>query len=272
MVYAHTKNLSGKSEMPALGLGTWQLTGDECVKSVKNAIQLGYRHIDTAEKYHNEARIGEAIKGFQREKLFITSKVSAENLRHDDIIKSCGGSLERLGTDYLDLFLIHWPSRSIPIEESLEAFKELQDSEKIRSAGVSNFFIHHLEHALPAAADIGLSLSVNQVEFHPLLFDKKLLNYCKKKGIILTAYSPLAREKALEDPLIKEIAEKYGKTPAQVVLNWELGKDVIVIPKAASPAHQEENMKIFDFKLDDKDDRRIDAIGEFERLVSLDTP
>ncbi len=259
-------------ELPALGLGTWQLTGKECVESVRKALELGYRHIDTAEKYNNEDEIGETIKDFPRGELFITSKVSAENLQHDRLIESFNGSLSRLKTGYLDLYLVHWPSRDIPIEETFGAFKQLMDSGKIRSTGVSNFFMHHLDHAIPAAQKLELKISVNQVEFHPLLHDQKLLDYCRAGGITLTAYSPLARGKALNNGLIKEIAGKYGKTPAQISLRWEIQKGTSAIPKAARPEHLEENINIFDFELEDGDMRKIDSIPEFKRFVSTDTP
>ena len=266
------KEVAPGVEAPVLGLGTWQLTGKGCVESVRKALELGYRHLDTAEKYDNEAEIGEAIKSFPRDELFLTSKVSAENLRHDRLIKSLNGSLSRLQTDYLDLYLIHWPSRDIPVEETFGAFKQLQDSGKIRSSGVSNFFIHHLDNAIPAARKLELAISVNQVEFHPLLHDEKLLDYCRDNGIALTAYSPLARGKALDNGVIREIAGKYSRTPAQVALRWEIQKEALTIPKAASPAHQEENISIFDFKLEEEDVERIDSIPEFKRFVSLDTP
>ncbi len=259
-------------ELPVLGLGTWQLTGKECVESVRKALELGYRHIDTAEKYDNEDEIGEAIKNFPRGEVFITSKVSAENLRHDRLIESFNASLARLKTGYLDLYLVHWPSRNIPIEETFGAFKQLMDSGKIRSAGVSNFFTHHLDHAMPAAQKLELKISVNQVEFHPLLHDRKLLEYCRAAAITLTAYSPLARGKALENGLIKEIAGKYGKTPAQISLRWEIQKGTAAIPKAGRSEHLEANINIFDFKIEEDDLKRIDAIPEFKRFVSLDTP
>ncbi len=272
MDFIPEKKLSEKVMMPVLGLGTWQMEGAECAEGVRSAIELGYRHIDTAEKYLNEDQIGKAIKGFPRDELFITSKVSAEHLSYDSVLDACAGSLEKLGTDYLDLYLVHWPNESVPVEETISAFKELEESGKIRSSGVSNFFINHLEETMPAAEKLDLSISVNQVEFHPLLFDRELLSRCRDIGVVLTAYSPLARKKALNNPVIADIASKYSRTPAQITLRWELHKDVVVIPKAASPGHQKENINIFDFELDDEDIKRIDEIGDVERLVSLDLP
>ncbi len=265
------KQLASGGNMPALGLGTWQLKGKECVESVGKALQLGYRHIDTAEKYDNEAEIGKAIKGFPREKLFITSKVSAENLEPGRLFESLNSSLAKLQTDYLDLYLIHWPGNSTPVERTFEAFKQAQESGKIREAGISNFFIHHLDSALPAARKVGLAITVNQVEFHPLLNDAKLLEYCRENGLLVTAYSPLARGKALKNAVIREVAAKHGKTPAQISLKWAIQKGAAAIPKSASASHLEENINIFDFNLDEEDTGGIDAIKAFERLVSVDT-
>ncbi len=264
--------LSGGGGMPALGLGTWKLTGPECVKSTRSALELGYRHIDTARQYGNEAEIGKAIEGFPREQLFITSKVPPRDLERDKLLEACRDSLRKLGTDYLDLCLVHWPSSEIPVEETFRAFRELKDDGKIKAAGVSNFFPHHLDSALPAAREAGIEITVNQVEFHPLLYDEKILDYCSREQIVVTAYSPLARGEALENKIIREIAEKHRKTPAQVSLRWEIDKGTVPIPKAASHAHQEENIDIFDFRLESEDIARIDGIPEFKRIVSTDTP
>lgn len=272
MITVPKVKFSEDAGMPVLGLGTWQLTGRECVKSVRNALDLGYRHIDTAQMYGNETEIGEAIEGFPREELFITSKVPPDNLEHDKLLGSCAESLDKLGTDYLDLYLVHWPSSRIPIEETFPAFRELKDEGRIRAAGVSNFFPHHLDSAIPAAREAGLEISVNQVEFHPLLFDEEILEYCAGAGIVLTAYSPLSRGGAMDNAIIMQIAKKYNKTPAQVSLRWGIDKGTVVIPKAASPAHQEENINIFDFRLESADILRIDGIPEFKRIVSSDTP
>ena len=159
--------LKDGNEIPALGLGTWQLIGETCTRVVRKALELGYRHIDTAEIYGNQREIGTAIKGFPREELFITSKVWTNHLRYEDVLKACEQTLEELGTDYLDLYLIHWPSEEVPLRETLGAMKELKKKGKIRSIGVSNFEIKHLEEALKVAGDLVIN---NQIEFHPYLY------------------------------------------------------------------------------------------------------
>lgn len=259
-------------DIPKLGLGTWQLVGNKCVDVVSNALKLGYRHIDTAEIYGNESEIGKAIKKAEefrvvRREIFITSKVWRDNLHYEDVIKACNESLKRLRTTYLDLYLIHWPNKNIPIEETLNAFKELENQGKVKNFGVSNFTISHLNEALKKAKKIGIKLRVNQVEFHPYLYQKKLLEFCKKEGVIITAYSPLARGKALTDKVIKEIASKYNKTPPQVILRWLLNKGLIVIPKASSEKHLKENMDI-EWRLAKEDEELIDRLNKNERIIN----
>jgi diketogulonate reductase-like aldo/keto reductase len=250
--------LKDGNEIPVLGLGTWQLTGETCVKIVKKALELGYRHIDTAEIYGNQREIGEAIKGFPREELFITSKVWTNHLRYEDVIRACEQTLEDLKTDYVDLYLIHWPSEEVPVRETLEAMRELKRGGMIKSVGVSNFEVKHLKEALRVAKDLIVN---NQIEFHPYLYPKEVLEFCQREGIVVTAYSPLARKKVLEDPIIREIAKKRGRTPAQVCLRWALQKKVVVIPKAGSVEHLRENLQVFDWELSDEDVEKIDSLN-----------
>jgi 2,5-diketo-D-gluconate reductase B len=259
---------NGKS-IPALGLGTWQLKGAICINSVKGAIEIGYNHIDTAEIYGNEEEVGRAIKetGTLRKELFITSKKFPFQLTYNSVIKSCEKSLKKLSTDYLDLYLLHWPKRKKNMKY-LEAFKKLLDEGKIKSFGVSNFTIHHLKDILPITESLGLKISVNQVEFHPLLYQKELLEFCKEKNIVMTAYSPLARGMVYENDILREIGIKYNKTPGQISLRWLLQKNLVVIPKASSEKHLAENINVFDFKLKEEDIKKIDSISERKRLIN----
>ncbi len=255
--------LRSGNQIPQLGLGTWMLTGDQCVKSVKKAIELGYNHIDTAQVYGNHKEVGKAISGTDRSELFITSKIWRSDLRYDDVFKACDRALKELGTEYLDLYLIHWPDKDIAMSETLSAMEELQNNGKIISTGVSNFTVLHLQEALST----GMKISVNQVEFHPLLYQKELLDFCKRKGILLTAYCPLARGNLLKNKTLSSIGKIYGKTSAQVSLCWLVQKGIVVIPKASSEKHVLENMEIFDWELSEEDEKTIDNIDVFKRVV-----
>ena len=262
-----TKRLASKEEMPLLGLGTWQLKGKTCEQAVREALKLGYTHIDTAEFYGNEEEIGKAIAGEDRSRLFITSKVAPHHLSHKGVLKACDRSLRKLGTDYLDLYLIHWPRRKRHTTEVLSAFKKLHDEGKIRSFGVSNFTINHLKDIKRIMEELGVPISVNQVEYHPGLDQKELLRYCEEQGIALTAYSPIARGKATKSETLGLIGKEHGKSAAQVALRWLVQKGIVVIPKASSKEHVEQNMAIFDFKLKEEEMASIDAMGGDQRLI-----
>ena len=259
--------LNNKTEIPEIGLGTWKLKGYECIGAVRKALEIGYRHIDTAEIYTNEEEIGEAIKGFLRDKLFITSKVWPNQLNHDRVLKSCEMSLKKLRTDYIDLYLIHWPDKYLDIKDILKAFKFLYDQGKIKAFGVSNFTINHIKDTLKIADRLNLPITVNQVEFHPLLYQRELLDFCKKNNIVITAYSPIAKGRVIENGVIKEIARNYNKTTAQVSLRWLLDKGTVVIPKAKSEKHLAENLDV-DFKLSEEDNKKIDNININQRLTN----
>jgi 2,5-diketo-D-gluconate reductase B len=260
--------LKSSYSMPIIGLGTWQLRGRECVETVKTAFQLGYRHFDTAVSYGNEDEIGEALKGIDRESVFLTSKVRPLDLAYKDVIASCKQSLERLKTNYLDLLLIHWPNDEIPINDTLSAFKKLIDQKKIRSFGVSNYTIERLNAELPFVKDTGLDVSVNQVEYHPGLNQEDLLDYCHDKGIALVAYSPLGRGDVLAESVLGKIGQKYSKTKVQVSLRWLTQKGIAAIPKSSSRQHLQENFDIFDFSLTDEEIEAIDDLGNGQRLIN----
>ncbi len=258
--------LKNKIEMPVLGLGTYLLKGEECYNAVKIALNLGYTHIDTAAYYNNHVEIGKAIKGYDRKKLFITSKVWIGNLHYNDVLKSCYTALKEMETPYFDLYLIHYPYKKIPIKETIEAMAKLYNEKKIRAFGVSNFTIKHLKDAMAVSK---LPLCINQVEFHSFLYQKELLSFCLKNHIYITAYSPLARGLVNNDNTIKEIAKKYNKTPTQISLRWLIEKKIIAIPKGSSDEHIKENMSIFDFKLKKSDIEKIDNLPQ-SRLVNPD--
>lgn len=266
----HLVTLNNKKEIPVLGLGTWRLSGDETTKVVKIALQIGYNHIDTAEMYGNEKEIGNAIRGYDRAKLFITSKVWYENLHYRDVISSCRESLKKLGTDYLDLYLIHWPNPAIDMKETIQALSELYKEGKVKAIGVSNFTIKNLKKALEIFQSLSLPLTVNQVEFHPFFYQESLLNFCHENNVCLTAYRPIAKGLVNDNPIIKEIADKYQKTPAQVTLRWLTQQNIITIPKASSEEHLRENINIFDFELDNLDIEKIKKVNQNKRMVYKD--
>ena len=255
--------LTGSDGIPALGLGTWNLRGAECVRVVQKAISLGYTHIDTAEMYRNEEEIGKAIRKTERGQLFITSKVWYDNLPRSSLLKACKNSLRRLNTDYLDLYLIHWPNQSIPMQESIEALAQLHHEGNVRNIGVSNFTERHLESARQLTS---APISVNQVEFHPFLHQKELLEYCTRHSIVITGYTPLAKGQVLINAAIQKIAVDHGKTPVQVALRWLVQKGIVVIPKAASSAHLKENMDIFDWSLSPEEMNMLDTLPDRRRF------
>jgi len=251
--------LTSGYDMPALGLGTWQLRGETCTNAVRTALDLGYNHLDTAEAYRNHEAIREALKGHDREKIFITSKIPPSKLRHDDVLAMGDRALKELDVDYLDLLLIHWPNEEIPIVETLPAMAKLVKQGKVRSIGVSNFMVPHLEEALAVTE---VPITVDQVKFHPYHNQRALLEYCKAHDIVVTSYSSFGNGSLIGDQALKRIADKVGKSMPQVVLRWLLMKGVVVIPKSANPAHIKANMDVFDWELDAEDFAAIDALSE----------
>jgi 2,5-diketo-D-gluconate reductase B len=257
--------LNGVS-VPALGLGTWQMSGSECREAVQAALALGYRHIDTARMYENEAAIGEALEASDvpRSELFLTTKLWLEDLTEAQVPRATAESLERLRTDYVDLLLIHWPHPEVPLRETLGAMQALQEEGKVRHLGVSNFPPGQLRAALELAPIV-----CNQVEHHVYLAQAQLHRMAQDHGLMLTAYCPLARGQVLEDPVLKEIAQRHGKGPAQVALRWLIQRDrVCAIPKASSVDHMKANFDIFDFELTDDEMQRIAGLDRGERLIN----
>ncbi len=233
--------------VPALGLGTWQLKGKKCEETVRKAINLGYRHIDTAIFYENEEAVGRAIADFNREDLFLTTKVWKDKLHYRDFKRSAEASLKRLDTDYVDLILVHWPNPDIPTSETIKAMNELVKEGKTRHIGVSNFSRSQLEEAKNLS---DYPIVNNQVKYHLGMDMEPMLNYCRENDVLLTAYSPLGRGKVLERKELSDIAAKYGKTPGQIALKWLIDQEnVLAIPKAGSEDHLKENIQLFDWSL-----------------------
>ncbi|MBS4204417.1 aldo/keto reductase [Lederbergia citrea] len=250
--------------MPWLGLGVFQVAeGEEVINSVLHAIEAGYRSIDTAAGYRNETGVGTAIKqsGIPREELFITTKLANPDQGYESTLRAFEDSRRKLDLEYIDLYLIHWPGKD-KFQETWKAFEKLHKEGFIRSIGVSNFKIHHLE-TLKQNSDI--IPAVNQVEFHPLLNQQKLLQYCKNEGIQLEAWSPIMKGN-LNLPTLTELAAKYGKTPAQIVLRWDVQHGVVTIPKSVHKERIQENADIFDFTLSEEDMKAIDQLNQDHRF------
>ena len=251
--------LADGNSMPWLGLGVYLISsGGACVRAVTHALSIGYRHIDTAAFYGNESDVGRAVResGVPRSEVFVVTKLWNSDQGYASALKACDASLAKLKLDYIDLYLLHWPEPGRRLD-SWRALVELQKQGKCRSIGVSNFTIAHLEELL-AASDV--TPAVNQVEFNPFLYQRGLLEFCRRRGIQLEAYCPLTRGEKLKDSTVAGIARRHGKTAAQVVLRWALQHDVVVIPKSARPARITENAGLFDFALDERDMATLDAL------------
>jgi methylglyoxal/glyoxal reductase len=263
--------LNNGVNMPWFGLGVWRVQeGEEVVSSVKAAIKNGYRSIDTAAVYKNEEGVGQAIAeaiqeyGVSRKELFITSKVWNADQGYQSTLDAFDLTLKKLGLEYLDLYLIHWPVKG-KYKETWKAMEKIYQEGKVRAIGVSNFHVHHLEDLLTEATIVP---AVDQIEFHPYLSQPELREYAPTKGIRLEAWSPLAQGHILKDELIGKIAASRGKTPAQVVLRWDLQHHVITIPKSVHEERIIENANIFDFELTDSEMKAIDELNKNERVGS----
>ena len=263
--------LKNGNKIPALGLGTSGLRGKECTEIVKKALKIGYRHIDTADMYRNHRAIAEALNQAEidRKQLFITSKIQSQDLEYKELKKAAERLLNELDIEYLDLLLIHWPNPEIPVEESLKAMKELKEAGKVKNIGVSNFTVPLLKEALEAYPDL---ITVNQVEFHPTLYQKELLDFAFKNDIILTAYSPLAQGEVFENSVLKNLGEKYDKTPAQLALRWLIEKNIAAIPKASSEAHLKNNLEVFDWDFPIDAAREMELLDQNNRLIDPGYP
>ncbi len=255
-------------KIPKLGFGTWQIKGEDCTSAVQKALEVGYRHIDTAQIYQNEEFVGKALNSshIPREDLFIVTKAWKDFLDFKEILISTSKSLDKLKLDYIDLLLIHWPNPQFPIDETLSALKELIDTKKVKFIGLSNFTVSLMRKATKIYSD----LICNQVEYHPFLSQKKVLKELKKNQMFLTAYCPLARGAVFKNSVLKSIAKKYNKYPGQVALKWLIDQDdVVAIPKSSKPKHIKSNFEIFDFELSEEDKKEIEALQKQEkRFVS----
>lgn len=264
-----TTTLNNGVEMPWLGLGVFKVEeGQELVDAVKTAIKHGYRSIDTAAIYGNEVGVGQGIReameeaGIAREKLFITSKVWNSELGYEKTIAAYEESLSKLGLEYLDLFLIHWPVEG-KYSDAWRALETLYKEGRVKAIGVSNFQIHHLENLMK---DAEIKPMINQVEYHPRLTQKDLTAFCKENNIQLEAWSPLMQGQLLENVELQEIAKKYGKSVAQIILRWDLQNGVITIPKSTKAHRIAENADVFDFELTEEDMKHIESLNQNHRV------
>lgn len=251
--------------VPAVGLGTWQLKGEICIAAVEHALSIGYRHIDTAQVYDNEREVGRALRTgrVDRDEIFLTTKIAPANFARNNIITSTHQSLKILGTEYVDLLLLHWPSRAIALEETLGALLELKQACQVRHIGLSNFSASEVERASRYAP-----IFCNQVEYHPYLAQPELLAQAREMDYMLTAYCPLALGKVLQEDHLLAIGKAHGKSIAQVALRWLIQQDnVIAIPKAGSAEHRCDNLAIFDFALSETEMQHIHAINRRKRVV-----
>lgn len=251
-------------EIPALGFGTFKVEeGSEVINSVKEALRLGYRHIDTAAVYGNEQGVGRAIKesGINRKELFITSKVWNSDQGYDSTLIAFEETMKRLDTDYLDLYLIHWPK---PLnKETWRAMEKLYDEGRVKAIGVSNFKVHHLQDLMDSGT---ITPMVNQIELHPRFTQKEVREFCNKYNIVVEAWAPLMQGKVFSIELLQALAEKYNKTISQIVLRWDLQMGLVTIPKSITPERIKENMDIFDFELSEEDMEGITELDREERI------
>ncbi|MCC0565446.1 aldo/keto reductase [Brevibacillus borstelensis] len=261
---ADTTVLNNGIKMPWLGLGVWKVKeGDEVQHAILSAIETGYRAIDTAAVYGNEAGVGDAIRdsGIARDQLFITTKVWNSDQGYETTLKAFDESMKKLRLDYLDLYLVHWPVQGKYLD-TWKALEKLYRDGYVRAIGVSNFHVHHLEDLKQNSEIVP---AVDQVEYHPLLTQKELLAYCKENGIQMEAWSPLMQGN-LDQPVLVEIGQKYGKSPAQVILRWDLQNGVVTIPKSVTPERIRQNADVFDFTLTAEEMEQISRLNQNKRF------
>lgn len=259
---------TGKS-IPRIGFGTWQILPNGVAKqAVAVALKAGYRLIDTAKLYGNETGVGEAIResGIPREEIFVTTKLWNDDQGHDSTLEAFDASLNRLGLDYIDLYLIHWPATP-ERHDSWEALTELYKGGRARNVGVSNYTIHHLQELLENTTDV--LPAVNQIEFHPFVYEEQrpIVEFCQQHDIIVEAYSPLAHGGRVNDPSVQAIAGRLGKTNAQVLLRWAIQHDTVPLPRSTNPEHIAENLQVFDFELTLEDMHALNSLTDGTRVA-----
>lgn len=257
--------VAGGARIPLVGLGTWTLRGKDCVRLVEQAIAAGYRHIDTAQMYENEREVGEGVRASGlRDKVFITTKVTPENLRAGDLERTTKESIARLGVDNVDLLLIHWPNAKIPLKETIGALNKVKRDGLTRHIGISNFNVALIEEATKLSE---APLACDQVECHPFLDQSKVVAACKKHDMAVVAYSPIARGGAERDQVISRIAKAHNKSPAQISLRWLVQQGIVVIPRTSKVERLKENIALFDFELTAAEMTEIAGLARGGRIV-----
>lgn len=258
--------LNNGTSIPILGFGVWRSkSGEQTRQAVTWALKHGYRHIDTAAFYANEQDVGDALRqsGLRREEVFITTKLWNTDMRQHRQFEAFQTSLRKLGMDYVDLYLIHWPVENFM--ESWRCLERIYESGAARAIGVSNFKKHHLQTLL---AECNVAPAVDQMEFSPYMQDREALEFCRERGIVYEAWSPLGAGAYTDDPIIKAVGSKYGKSPAQTILRWVIQQDIVVFPKSVHESRIAENADIFDFELSEEDMAEISSLNEFRRTGS----
>jgi diketogulonate reductase-like aldo/keto reductase len=249
------------AHIPAIGFGTWPMRGDECRRAVSAALEAGYRHIDTAAGYGNEREVGEAIRGsgLPRNDIFVTTKISPSEFAEGRMQRAAEAGVRNLAVDQVDLILLHWPSHTIPAADAIRTLNDVKRRGMTRHIGVSNFTTKLLAEAWAATEE---PIAVNQCEYHPHLNQDRLIADCRARGMAFTAYAPIGRGEVLGDPKIKAIAERLGKTPAQIIVRWLIQQDgIVAIPKSANPRRIRENFDVFGFELSPADMAAIHALA-----------
>ncbi|MEA1930268.1 MAG: aldo/keto reductase [Euryarchaeota archaeon] len=267
MTSVPTRTLPSGDEIPLVGFGTYDIDPENTTEAVRTALEAGYRHIDCAEGYGNEREVGEALAAYDREELFVTSKVVPKHLHYESLLSACRDSLDRLGTDYLDLYLIHWPNPAVSLRETLSAMARLVEEGLVRNIGVSNFTAYQLMFARQIS---DVPIAMNQVELHPWFKQAELRAYATDHDVPLAAAAPLARTAVFDEPVIQELAEQYDKTPAQIVIRWQIQNGIVTIPRSTTPDHIRSNLAVTDWELDEADMDRIEAIDRRERQYMID--
>jgi diketogulonate reductase-like aldo/keto reductase len=261
-----TKKMNDGREIPILGFGTYKIkSGDDTYEAALHALKTGYRHIDTAAMYGNEAGVGRAVRscGIPRDQIFVTTKVWNSDQGYDRTLRAFDESMRKLALDYVDMYLIHWPVTEHR-SETWKALKNIYKDGRARSIGVSNYTIKHLEELADNFGDVP---AVNQVEFNPFLYQRDLLHYCKTHDIVLEAYSPLVRARRFDDKRLANMAEKYGKSPAQMLIRWCLERDTVPLPKSSHKDRIEQNADVFDFSIEQEDLKKMDDFNEDFRVA-----